>query len=227
MSINHDPLQLFLVVTSGLCWTIVYLDSIRIGFRDFTYAIPLWALALNIAWELQQAVLEYQQSGIVLQVVISTVWFLLDVIILVTFFRFGNKFFPKNLHLQWFLPWSILVLVTSFVLEYVFLKEFGLFTGRKYAAFLQNLLMSILFIGMLVRRGTSEGQRLTIALNKWLGTLTPTIYFGVMGGDERSGPNTLILVAGCLCTFFDLIYISMLIKVKALENRREQTDIIM
>lgn len=31
-----------------------------------------------------------------------------------------------------------------------------MFAGGAYAAFLQNLLMSVLFIGMLVRRGNTE-----------------------------------------------------------------------
>jgi hypothetical protein len=41
--------------------------------------------------------------------------------------------------------------------------------------------MSILFIGMLVRRRSREGQSLTIAVNKWIGTLAPTALYGVLG----------------------------------------------
>lgn len=37
----------FLILVSGLAWTIVYLDSIRIGMKDKTFAMPFWALALN------------------------------------------------------------------------------------------------------------------------------------------------------------------------------------
>jgi hypothetical protein len=40
----------FLTLISGLAWTIVYIDSIRIGFRQKTYAMPMAALALNFAW---------------------------------------------------------------------------------------------------------------------------------------------------------------------------------
>lgn len=42
-----DP---FLTAISGLAWTIVYINSIWIGFRHKTYAIPMAALALNFAW---------------------------------------------------------------------------------------------------------------------------------------------------------------------------------
>ena len=138
---NLAPFPLFLVLFSGFCWTVVYIESIRVGFRDSTYAMPFWALALNIAWELLQAALEYQQAGFVLQVGISGLWFLLDCGVLYTYFRFGKKYFPPTLSSRWFYLWSTLVLLTAFIVQYVFLLEFGLYLGRAYAAFLQNLLI--------------------------------------------------------------------------------------
>lgn len=224
---NFLPNESFFVAVSGLCWTITYIDCIRIGFKNETYAIPFWALALNIAWELQQTLLEYHHAGFVLQVGISAVWFLLDGVILYTYFRFGKKEFPKNLPAHWFLVWSILVLLTAFMVEYLFLQEFGLYVGRQYAAFLQNLLMSVLFVGMLVNRGGSKGQSLTIAISKWLGTLAPTILYGILGGENMNGPKALTLVVGCLCSLFDLIYIGMLARTTAREKRGEQTAIIL
>ena len=216
---NLAPFPLFLVLFSGFCWTVVYIESIRVGFRDATYAMPFWALALNIAWELLQAVLEYQQAGMVLQVGITSLWFLLDCVILYTYFRFGKKYFPDNLPTHWFALWSMLVLVTAFLLEYLFIVEFGLYVGRAYAAFLQNLLMSVLFIDMLVRRKSSEGQSMTIAISKWLGTLAPTITFGILGAEGLNGPNSLLLMAGGLCSLFDVIYITMLLRTGAQEKR--------
>jgi hypothetical protein len=46
----------------------------------------------------------------------------------------------------------ILGLFTAFWIEYAFVREFGTFAGGAYAAFLQHLQMSPLFIGMLVGR---------------------------------------------------------------------------
>jgi len=209
---NLASFPLFLVIFSVICWTVVYLDSIRLGFKEATYAMPFWALALNFAWELLQTVLEYQKAGFVLQVGITSAWLLLDCVILYTYFRFGKKYFPRNLPEHWFIVWSLLGLFTSLILQYFFIIEFGLYVGRAYAAFLQNLLMSVLFIGMLVNRGSSEGQSLTIAINKWLGTLAPTILFGFVGAEGMNGPSTLLLVAGIFCSLFDLIYIGMLLR---------------
>jgi hypothetical protein len=213
---NPAHFSWFLVAFSGFCWTVVYIDSIRLGFKESTYAIPFWALALNIAWELLQAVLEYQKAGFSLQVGITSVWLLLDCVIIYTYFRFGKKYFPQYVK-SWFIAWSILILITAFILQYAFLSEFGFYTGRKYAAFLQNLLMSVLFIGMLVARGSSEGQSLTIGVCKWLGTFAPTVTYGILGS-EGSGPSLLVLVIGGFCSFFDLIYIGMLLQAKAREK---------
>jgi hypothetical protein len=99
------------------------------------------------------------------------------------------------------------VLITSFSIEYAFIRQFGLSLGAAYSAFLQNLLMSVLFIHMYVRRGGSEGQSVSIAVSKWIGTLAPTIHYGVLDGG-----NLLVLVAGAFCTLFDLVYIGLLVR---------------
>lgn len=46
-----EVLITFLIVISGICWSAVYVDCIRIGFKQKTYCMPLFALGLNIAWE--------------------------------------------------------------------------------------------------------------------------------------------------------------------------------
>jgi hypothetical protein len=200
-----ETIKTILTLVSGLCWTLVYIEGIRLGIKDRSYAIPFYALALNLAWELLHAYLGLRAT-IDLQTIINVVWFLFDVGILYTYFRYGRKYFPTNLA-SWFVPWSLLGLFTALWVEYAFVRQFGTFSGGAYAAFLQNLLMSVLFIGMLVRRGTTDGQSLIVAVSKWLGTLAPTITFGIIGG--RSGPNFFILVVGMLCSVFDLIYIWM------------------
>jgi hypothetical protein len=197
-----ETIKTILTLISGLCWTLVYIEGIRVGIRDRSYAIPFYALALNLAWELLHTYFGFR-TKIDLQTIINAVWFLFDVGILYTYFKHGRKYFPAHLA-SWFLPWSLLGLFTAFAIQYAFVREFGTFSGGAYAAFLQNLLMSVLFIGMLVRRGNTEGQNLTIAVSKWLGTLAPTIAFGVIGG-----PKPFILIVGMLCSVFDLIYIWM------------------
>ena len=79
----------FLVVLSGLAWTIVYVECIRVGLRDRTYAMPLAALGLNIAWESTYAV-HGLAGAIGAQPVINLLWALIDLVIVYTFFRLGG-----------------------------------------------------------------------------------------------------------------------------------------
>ncbi|HEX6732408.1 MAG TPA: hypothetical protein VF074_20490 [Pyrinomonadaceae bacterium] len=211
--VDVESFKTVLTIVSGLCWTIVYIEGIRLGFKDRSYAIPFFALALNLAWELLHTIFGFRSGG-GLQSVINAVWFLFDIGILYTYLMFGRKYFPGNLPPSWFIWWTVVVILTAFCVEYAFTREFGIFLGGAYAAFLQNLVMSILFIAMLVSRGNREGQSLTLAINKWIGTLAPTIQFGVLGDMDLPRGSLLILVTGGFCSVFDLIYIWMLRRTK-------------
>jgi len=207
-----------LTILSGLLWTVVYIDSIRIGLKDKTYAMPLWALGLNIAWECLHFFLGYQAKGWDTQVIVNGVWFLFDIGLLYTYFRYGRKYFPKNLNDQWFVVWAVLVIAVSFLVQYGFILQFGLAAAAAYAAYLQNLLMSVLFIAMLVQRASSEGQSMLIAWCKFLGSLAPTITISLLAIQEGPQKYTLLLIVGALMALFDVIYIWMLARVKAGER---------
>lgn len=195
-----------LKLISGIAWTLVYIDAIRIGFKDKSYAMPLFALGLNLGWEFIYAYLSFtQNSGPSLQGIINACWALFDVGLVYTYFRFGRRYWPQALPSSAFVGWSVLVFVTSFILQLIFVYEFGIDEGARYSAFLQNLLMSVLFIGLFFARKGREGQTLLIAVAKWLGTLAPTILFGLI---EQS---LFIFVLGIFCSVFDLIYIGLLL----------------
>lgn len=211
-------IKLVLTIISGVCWTIVYLDGIRIGFRDKSYAIPFYALALNFAWELLYTIFGFRTNGVTVQNVFNAVWLTFDIGILYTYFKFGRKYFPRHLSGGAFIAWSVLALVTALGVEYSFIREFGVAKGAGYSAFLQNLLMSILFIAMLVRRRSSEGQSLAIAINKWIGTLAPTVLYGLLGEGGFPHGSLLILIAGIFCSVFDLIYIRLLLDPRMIRH---------
>jgi hypothetical protein len=200
-------MQLFLTIVSGLAWTIVYIEAIRLGFKYKTYAMPVAALGLNIAWETIYGI--HGLTGAVsAQSIINLLWAAADVVIVVTFFRFGRAELPKFVTRPLFIAWGVIVFGTSYALQALFIGQFGWTDGARYSAFLQNLLMSGLFIAMLVSRRGARGQSLVIAVAKWLGTLAPTILIGVLGN------LPFILWIGLLCSLFDLIYIGMLVWAK-------------
>ena len=228
---NVETLKLILIIISGVCWTIVYIEGIRIGFRDKSYAIPFFALALNFAWELLYTVFGFRINGVDVQNIFNAIWLTFDVGILYTYFKFGYKYVSADVKplsspgtgKSLFTAWAILGLVTALAVEYAFLREFGVAKGAPYSAFPQNLLMSILFISMLVRRGSLEGQSLSIAISKWIGTLAPTILYGLIGEGGFPRGSFLILVTGMLCSVFDLIYISMLFRRRSAGSSKRKT----
>lgn len=197
----------FLSALSGLAWTIVYIDAIRIGFRHRTYAIPLVALGLNFAWETTYTAQDLM-GRMSPQGYVNLVWALADLVIVYTFFAFGRGEFPRLVTRPVFALLGTLVFGASYAVQWLFLAEFGHDAGR-YSAFLQNLLMSGLFIAMLMARRGLRGQTLTIAVAKWIGTLAPTILIGVLRGEP------FILGIGILCSVFDLVYIGLVLRLKA------------
>lgn len=196
-----------LTLFSGIAWTIVYIEAIRIGFTQRTYAIPVAALGLNIAWEWLYAAVGVAQGGSV-QTAVNIAWGLADVAVLVTFFRFGYREFSSRLGGPAFYAGSGALVAASVAVQILFLTEFGTRLAPVYAAFLQNLLMSGLFIAMFISRGGSRGQSLVLAISKWLGTLAPTVQLGLLS------PWAFVLGVGLLCSAFDLAYIALLVRAR-------------
>ena len=198
---------LFLTAVSGIAWTIVYIASIQIGVKQETYAIPVAALALNIAWESIYTV-HGLATDVSLQAVINLVWAMADVAIVYTYFRYGRRELPNFVTRPMFVAWGIAIFVTAYVVQWLFVLEFDWSQAARYSAFLQNLLMSGLFIAMFVARRGDRGQSVLIAAAKWIGTLAPTIVFGAIEG------SAFILTLGVLCSVFDLAYIGLIIWAK-------------
>jgi hypothetical protein len=196
-------MELTLTLVSGVAWTVVYVEAIRLGLRDRTYAIPVGALALNFAWELLYGVRGLSE-GLSPQVVVNVVWALADVVVAVTYLRFGRRELPRFVSRALFAAWTVVLFGASVAVQVLFLAEFGGTAAPRYAAFLQNLLMSGLFIAMFVARRGLRGQSVLLASAKWIGTLAPTFLFGVI---EGSG---FIVGIGLLCSVLDLGYVALL-----------------
>ncbi|MGW6833311.1 transmembrane-type terpene cyclase [Streptomyces sp. NPDC054949] len=196
-------MELFLTLFSAVAWTLVYAEAIRVGLRDRTYAMPVAALALNFAWEATYATTDFL-AGVSAQGVVNVVWAAADVVIIGTYLRFGRAELPEFVTRPLFAGWSALVFAGAFAVQWLFLAQFGTHDASRYSAFLQNLLMSGLFIALYAGRRGPRGQSLLIAVAKWLGTLAPTLLFGVI----EDAP--FILGLGVLCSVFDLAYIALL-----------------
>jgi hypothetical protein len=75
-----------------------------------------------------------------------------------------------------------------------------------YSAFAGNLLMSVLFCAMLVRRRSLAGQSIWLALCKLIGTAAASAEF-----HTRAPDNQLLHVLFAACALFDLGYVALLV----------------
>ncbi len=161
-----------LMLGSGIFWMLTYVLIIRRGFLDKTYGMPFVALCANLSWEFIFAFI-HPHSGV--QRPVNITWFLLDVIILFQFLKHGRREFP-DLSLGMFYLMFGVTLATSFCAVLFITYEFADWSGA-YAAFSQNLLMSILFVNMIYQRRSLYGQSVLIALTKMVGTAFASLAF--------------------------------------------------
>ncbi len=186
---------------SGAFWTSTYLLIIRRSALDHTYGMPLAALCANISWEFLFSFI-YPPS--IIQHIVNLVWFSLDLIILTQLFRYGPRDFsdlPKRL----FYAFVSLALATSFCAVLLVTAEFH--DAGTYAAFGQNLMMSVLFIVMLYRRRSLGGQSMSIAMCKLLGTALASMAFYLYS--PLSHQSVLLPFLYFAILVYDVIYVGM------------------
>src|SRR5260370_28138461 len=160
-----------LMLGSRASSTFTYLLIIRRNFLDHTYGMPMAALCANISWEF---IFSFIYPPQIIQHIVNLIWFSLDVIILAQLLRYGSREFvdlPKRI----FYTVVSLTLVTSFCAVLLVTLEFH--DSGTYAAFGQNLMMSVLFIVMWYRRRSLHGQSIGIAICKLLGTALASLAF--------------------------------------------------
>lgn len=207
---------LILVGISGICWTIVYIELIRNGFKDKVCGMPLFALGLNIAWEFLYSIDGFfiSQEFIQIQNVADMVWAFCDVAILVCWFRYGKQYLPDS-GKKYFVPYSILALVVCIGMQLAFYLNCKTATEASiYSAFAQNVAMSVMFLATLFQRNSTKGFSLLGAICKCIGTLTPTIWGCVEIGDI----HPYIFITGMICFIVDVIYIFCFYKMRKTHN---------
>ncbi len=174
-----------MILLSGIAWTITYIALVYRGFKDKSYGMPLVALALNFTWELTFSIIYPPQSGGTIATIINTIWFICDIAIVISYFKFGYKYVKESLNVnkKTFLLISILAFLICFLIMYIggpFFAQFNnyfnndLFESAKFIAYIQNAVMSVLFVNMFYTRKKNnhpiEGQSFYIALMKMIGT---------------------------------------------------------
>lgn len=193
-------MQTIILIAGGIFWILTYIFIISKGYKDKTYGMPLFALCANISWEfIYSFVLSHSPP----QLYINYLWFGLDVAIVVQFFKYHRNEFPNISTLKLYI-----VFVVALAFAFSIILSGGLYLGDidgAYAAFGQNLLMSVLFVFMFFKRGnTLRGQSIFIAVFKMLGTGLTSIHFYFF---ESVSQSSIVLPVLFMFIFiFDLLY---------------------
>lgn len=102
---------MFLTLLSGISWIFVYEECIRLGFKEKTYAMPLFALGLNVSWEFLCTFCDiaFKAHGPLIgmnlvQAIVNAVWVILDFIILYTYIKFGKHEWKEKYNQKLFFP---------------------------------------------------------------------------------------------------------------------------
>lgn len=193
-----------------------YIIIIYKSFKDKTCGMPLFALALNLAWEFTFSFI-YPPENLLMARIMFILWLILDLIILYTFFKYGYENLKyKNLitkkELNIFAILDILfsiIFIILFVNDISILYENSIVQASGFIANLQNLIMSILFVNMILNRGNTLGQSIFIAIFKWIGTLAIAI---LKFSNMLPSTNTELLII-MLIQVFDIIYIHLIYKI--------------
>jgi hypothetical protein len=211
-SINKE-MQSIILIVGGIFWILTYIFIISKGYKDKTYGMPLLALCANISWEFIYSFLLPHSPP---QLYINYLWFALDVVIVFQFFKYYKNEFPN-------LSSTTLSTVFAISIATVFsiILSGGLYFGDVdgvYAAFGQNLLMSVLFVVMFFSRGNSlGGQSIFIAIFKMLGTGLTSIHFYLF---EPVSQSSFVLPFLFISIFiFDLFYTVMIVKQYKKSNK--------
>lgn len=219
---NH-ALGLLVGALSSFFWTLAYACIIRQGFRDRTFGMPLAALGANLAWE-SIFLIETLKHGVYdARLAMILPWTILDGAIVYQCFRYGREDFHQPLRRKYFRLGLAGILGMAAAILLAFVREFHDAIGW-YAAFGQNLMMSILFVAMLLRRDSLRGQSIAIALSKFLGTFfafllalfwsPPSLHehWATLLPDKYHPISPLLLTLYAGIFLFDVLYIALVFK---------------
>lgn len=190
-------------VLTALGWAIAYVLIIRRGFLEKSYGIPMVALAGNIVWEFLFGfcIRPPGSEPINLWIIINVAWFGMEGVIFWQMLRFGvNEKWPSR---RFFYSGVVIAVIFALGAELAITYQLNDWEGR-YASFVDNFTMSILFINLLYSRGV-RGQSVYIAISKMIATLAISIGYLVK---EPFSPLQWYLSGGIL--FFDLLYTRLL-----------------
>jgi hypothetical protein len=195
--------------SSAILWLVCYALIIRRGFKDRTYGMPLAPLCVNMSYEFIFGILHPDDPPMNYA---NIAWILVDLVIVYQYLRFAPKEFPAQLPRQWFYPAFVLALTIAFAGVLSITYEFQDWHGN-YTGWGDQLLISITFSCLLLRRQSVRGQSLYIVLSRMLGSIV------LIPGQYIQAPHSIFLAYVWVAfVVLDSIYIMLYLRQCRLEN---------
>lgn len=194
-------MQTIVLTIGGIFWILTYVIIISKGFKDKTYGMPFMALCANISWEfIFSFILPHSPP----QLFVNYLWFGLDSVIVFQFFKYHKNEFPNMSSLKVYITFGLLIFSAFSIILFGTIM-LGDHRGV-YAAFGQNLLMSILFVIMFFKRGRGlRGQSIFIAVFKMMGTGLTSLHFYLY---EPVSQSSFVLPSLFVSILFLIFYMS-------------------
>lgn len=210
---NHWELSASFDLYLTIFWSVAYIECIRIGLQKKTYCMPFFAICMNMTWETLSLIDYLNHDGTNAALYFTyAVWMLLDIGIVCTYLLYGKKelkAFLSSWGIQDYTHVNKLFIARTLfgfavVIGVILYLYFNVVSWKGYFSFINNLIMSALFIGMFFLRRGGNSQSLSIAITKCIGTLCATITM-ILGG------NTTLWIIGVFCFIIDIVYICIIL----------------
>ena len=178
--------------------------SIYWSFTDKSYGVPFLALAMNMSWEFIYSFVLHTNIAKI-QLYINRIWFFLDVIIFAAYVLYGLKEWSNQSYRKWFYPHLVFCVAGAGLLLYYMDIDME-YDAMTLSAFMINLLMSVLFINMILKRNTLKAQSFGIAMFKLTGTLCATI---ILFQDF----SIFLRLIGVITSLLDVVYLVLVLNM--------------
>ena len=199
--------QVILFLTGAVFWIVNYIFIIRNIIKYKFVEMPASVLCANVVWEFLWGFIFFPDMGFLVSLGYK-IWFVLDVFIVFSFYRYGHKQVNPSV-VPYYKGLFTFALVGWLVMLYLFIRQgFDNPIGAN-SAFLSNIMISALYIFMFLRLTDKSLLSFTTAWTKWLGTGLITLMCFLKWPD-----NPWVLSMGVVCFLLDLFYMYLLLQHK-------------
>ena len=199
----YTPGQMLLYGVGCFGWVIFYGFVVRDILRKKFVEIPAPSVVTNISWEFVWGFLFAPDMG-QLFVWGYRVWFVLDVFITYSLFKYGHKQVRSPILKKYFRPAAAVGIPIWTLAIYFFVAQgFDTPTGLT-SGYILNVIIAVLYILLILRHPTLSDFSYMVAWSKMLGTALASVFCFIVLSDKP-----FLLTMCVVCFIVDSTYIAV------------------